>query len=99
MQDPAVNDGEIDAMVSDRVVLREIDRQGLNRKNYQTIPEQPLTCDYYGLILPQGDPQWRNTVNTFIRDRAAKQVFDRWLGNYYSQVVSDLDYCQNRRQK
>lgn len=66
----AVNDGDIDAMVSDRVLLtREIDRQRLNRDNYQTIPEQPLTCDYYGLILPTGDPQWRNKVNTFIRDR------------------------------
>ncbi|MBE9045982.1 transporter substrate-binding domain-containing protein [Pleurocapsales cyanobacterium LEGE 10410] len=94
----AVNTGEIDAMVSDRVLLTgEINRQGLNPNNYQTIPEQPLTCDYYGLILPTGDPQWRNTVNTFIRDRSAKQVFDEWLGEYYPQAIADLDYCQNQR--
>ncbi|MDJ0596841.1 MAG: transporter substrate-binding domain-containing protein [Pleurocapsa sp. MO_226.B13] len=96
----AVNTGKIDAMVSDRVLLTgEIDRQGLNKHNYQTIPEQPLTCDYYGLILPTGDPQWRNTVNTFIRDRAAKQVFDNWLGEYYQNAIADLDYCQNQREK
>lgn len=93
----AVNDGDIDAMVSDRVLLTaEIDRHGLNKSNYQTISEQPLTCDYYGLILPQGDPQWRNTVNIFIRDRSAKQVFDEWLGEYYQSAIADLDYCQNQ---
>ncbi|MGD1922054.1 MAG: hypothetical protein ACFCAD_26060 [Pleurocapsa sp.] len=96
----AVTDGEIEAMVSDRVLLMgEIDRQGLGRENYQTIPEQPLTCDYYGLILPQGDLQWRNTVSTFIRDRTSKQIFDRWLGKYYDRAVADLDYCQNRREQ
>ncbi|MDJ0746341.1 MAG: alpha/beta hydrolase [Xenococcaceae cyanobacterium MO_167.B27] len=94
----AVDDGKIDAFVSDSVLLTgELDYQGLNRHNYQTIPENPLTCDYYGLILPQGDSQWRNTVNVFIRDRPAQKVFDQWLINYYSEAISDLDYCQNRR--
>jgi ABC-type amino acid transport substrate-binding protein len=96
----AVTDGDVDALVSDRVLLTgEIDRQGLNPEDYQTIPDHPLTCDYYGLILPSGDPQWRNTVNTFIRDRTSKQVFDKWLSDYYPQAVSDLDYCQNRREE
>ncbi|GAB4536946.1 MAG: hypothetical protein Tsb0014_25170 [Pleurocapsa sp.] len=96
----AVNSGEIDAMASDRVLLTgEIHRQKLDKNNYQTIPEYPLTCDYYGLILPTGDPQWRNTVNTFIRDRSAKQVFDEWLGEYYQNAIADLDYCQNQHRK
>ena len=96
----AVKNGDIDALASDRVLLTgEIDRQGLKREDYQTIPEHPLTCDYYGLILPLGDSQWRDTVNTFIRDRTSKRVFDKWLGDYYPQAVSDLDYCQNRREE
>ncbi|WP_036484912.1 alpha/beta hydrolase [Myxosarcina sp. GI1] len=95
----AVKNGDIDAFVSDIVLLTgEIDRQGLKRNNYQTIPEYPLTCEYYGLILPAGDERWRYWVNTFIRDRATKeQVFDRWLGDYYNRAIADLDYCQNRR--
>lgn len=94
----AVNNGTLDAMVSDTVLLTgEIDRQRLNSQNYQTIPEKPLTCDYYGLILPQNDPQWRTIVNNSIRDRATRLVFDRWLGNYYDRAIADLDYCQNRQ--
>lgn len=94
----AVKNGDIDAFVSDTVLLMgELSHQDLDTENYQTIPDKPLTCDYYGLILPADDPQWRNTINTFLRDRASKKVFDRWLESYYSQTITDLDYCQNRR--
>ena len=96
----AVENGDIDALVNDDVLLTgAIDRRGINRAKYQTIPENPLTCDYYGLILPQGDSQWRNTVNNFIHNRSSKPAFDRWLGKYYDQAVADLDYCQNRREQ
>lgn len=96
----AVSDRSIDAFVSDSVLLAgELDRQGIAREKYRTIPENPLSCEYYGLILPAGDPQWRSTINTFIRDRTSKQVFDRWLQDYYSQAIADLDYCQNRRER
>ena len=94
----AIANGELDAFVSEDVLLTgELDRQGIEPKNYQTIPEHPLSCEYYGLILPEDDPQWRITVNAFIRDRPFKQVFDKWLTPYYAQSVADLDYCQNRR--
>ena len=94
----ALQNQDIDAFVSDGVLLTgELDRQSLDRDNYQTIPKQPLTCDYYGLILPESDLQWRNTVNNFIHNRTSKKVFDRWLGDYYDQAITDLDYCQNRR--
>ncbi|VEP15667.1 conserved hypothetical protein [Hyella patelloides LEGE 07179] len=93
----AVRNGNIDAFVSDTVLLAgALNHQGLEVENYQTIPDNPLTCDYYGLILPADDPQWRSTINTFIRDRAETEVFNKWLADYYSQAISDLDYCQNR---
>ncbi|MEM7594334.1 MAG: transporter substrate-binding domain-containing protein, partial [Cyanobacteria bacterium P01_A01_bin.83] len=96
----AVKNGDIDALVSDGVLLTgAIDRRGMDQANYQVIPQNPLTCDYYGLILPQGDPQWRNTINNFIHNRASKPAFDRWLGNYYDQAIADLDYCQNRQEQ
>ena len=96
----AVADGKIDTFASDSVLITgEMNRQRISEENYQIVPKTPLTCDYYGLILPQGDPQWRNTVNTFIREQQAKKVFDKWLTNYYPQAVADLDYCQNRREQ
>ncbi len=89
----AVTTRNIDAFVSDDILLRgEIDRQNLPQGNYQLFPEEPLTCDFYGLILPQGDRQWHNTVNLFI-DEEAKQFQNKWLGEYFPQAVSDLDYC------
>ena len=96
----AVINGDIDALVNDGVLLTgAMDLRGMKKANYQTIPENPLTCDYYGLILPIGDSQWRNTVNNFIHNRASKPAFNRWLGKYYDQAVADLDYCQNRREQ
>ena len=84
-------------LFSDGVLLSgEIDRQNLVRDNYQLIPEQPLTCDFYGLILPQGDSQWRDTVNTFLRTVQQRQKRVEWLGDYFPQSLSDADYCLNQ---
>ena len=94
----AIVDGRIDAFVSDGVLLSgEIERQNLVRENYQLIPETPLTCDFYGLILPEGDPKWRNLVNTFLRDEQHRKQRIKWLGDHYPQAVDDADYCLNRR--
>ena len=55
-----------------------------------------LTCNFYGLILPDGDRQWHNTVNVFIA-RQAEQLQNKWLGEYFPQAVSDLDYCFHKQ--
>ncbi len=94
----AVANGSIDTFVSDGVLLSgEIDRQNLAQENYQLVPEEPLTCDFYGLILPQGERQWRNTVNAFLRDRQERKLMNKWLGDYLPQALSDVDYCLNKR--
>ncbi|MDJ0634939.1 MAG: transporter substrate-binding domain-containing protein [Xenococcaceae cyanobacterium MO_188.B29] len=95
----AISDGSIDAFVSDGVLLSgEIERQNLAQNNYQLIPENPLTCDFYGLILPKGDRQWNNLVNAFIRSEREKEFQDKWLGDYSSLALADADYCLNRRE-
>ena len=94
----AVANGQIDTFVSDGVLLSgEIDRQNLARENFQLIPEEPLTCDFYGLILPEGDSKWHKIVNTFLRGQQVEQVENQWLEEYLPKVVSDVDYCLNRR--
>ena len=60
------------------------------------IPKQPLTCDFYGLILPEGDPQWRHLVNTFLRSEQQRRKRIEWLRDYFPQTLFDADYCLNR---
>ena len=93
----AITNGSIDAFVSDGVLLSgEIERQNLAREDYQLIPKQPLTCDFYGLILPEGDPQWRHLVNTFLRSEQQRRKRIEWLRDYFPQTLFDADYCLNR---
>ncbi|AFZ36309.1 protein of unknown function DUF1400 [Stanieria cyanosphaera PCC 7437] len=93
----AATNGTIDAFFSDDILLRgELKQQNLVLENYQLVPKEPLTCNFYGLILPQEDLQWHNTVNIFIHEQA-KQLQKKWLGQYFPQAVADLDYCLNKR--
>jgi hypothetical protein len=50
----------------------------------------------YGVILPEGDRQWHNTINAFIA-RQAQQLEKKWLGEYFPKAVSDLDYCFHKQ--
>lgn len=96
----AVTNASIDAFVSDTALLSgTMNQQNLAQENYQLIPEKPLTCDFYGLILPQDDSLWSNTVNAFLRTEQQRVVLDKWLRDYLPQALSDADYCLNRRKR
>lgn len=83
--------GRLDAFVSDGILLiAEVERQNLPLQNYTLIPEQPLTCDRYGMILPANDPEWRNVVNSVIESSEAKQLLSRWLGS----LIADFNIQQ-----
>lgn len=86
----AVVSAQIDAFVGDSVLSEaELDRQNLPRTQFSLVPEVPLTCEYYGLILPDNDPQWRATVNQFLLEsEEVRATLD--------QDVRELDYCLNR---
>ena len=94
----AVTNGNIDAFASDGVLLSgELERQSLAAENYQLIPEEPLTCDFYGLLLPVGDREWRNLVNAFLRSEQQRRQRIEWLGEYFPKTLSDVDYCLNQK--
>ena len=96
----AVTEGKIDTFVSDGVLLSgELARQNLVSENYQLIPEQPLTCDLYGLILPNGESKWNSLINDFLDLDQVKEVEKVWLKDYSNQALADADYCLNRRKK
>ncbi|GAB4531930.1 MAG: hypothetical protein Tsb0014_15870 [Pleurocapsa sp.] len=93
----AVADGSIDTFASDSILsLEEIARQNLPVNNYALQPQIPLTCDFYGLLVPNDDPQWQDMVNEFIAKLSAQKVMDRWFSLMYSAELNDLEYCLNR---
>ena len=89
----AVQQGKLDAMISDGILLRaEAQQQELSTAEYPLIPDIPLTCDRYGMIIPSNDPQWQDFVNSVIESEAAAALSRAWFGGLlnYTQVASDF---------
>jgi polar amino acid transport system substrate-binding protein len=81
----AVSQGKLDAMISDGILLRaEVQQQGLSLSEYPLIPEVPLTCDRYGMIIHGNDPQWQEFINSVINSPEAIALADQWFGSLYS---------------
>lgn len=92
----AVYRGELDAFLGDDILtLSEVLQQGLSAQNLTLVPEVPLSCEYYGLALPEDDPQWVATVNRFLA-AAGQQTWTAWLGQYTPYALDTLSYCLNR---
>jgi len=90
----AVAAGSIDAFASDSIlILGELLRLNADLSDFALVPEQPLTCDYYGLALPDNDSQWQKAVNGFINSEAALDVRNEWLSGFYPIAFETLDYC------
>jgi len=89
--------GEIESFISDDILIEgEIARQNLPRDNFVLLPEQPLTCEFYGLILPEGNREWELTVNAFIRETAL-DLSREWLTEFSGEdVLIGFDRCLNR---
>jgi polar amino acid transport system substrate-binding protein len=93
----AVAQGQIDAMVSDGILLiAEAQRQELSAAEYVLEPETALTCERYGMIIQSDDPQWQDFINSVIISSQAAVLFDSWFGRSlnYIQAESAPDFCE-----
>ncbi|TVQ47335.1 MAG: amino acid ABC transporter substrate-binding protein [Gloeocapsa sp. DLM2.Bin57] len=92
----AVAQGNIDAMVSDGILLLgEGIVLGFDfNQTYTLLPSNPLTCDYYGMILPEDDLEWRELVNEAIAEFNTTQ--DQWLTEIRDYFNDAQNYCQSR---
>ncbi len=89
-----VKQGRIDAMVSDGILLRaEAQQQELSAFEYPLIPETPLTCDRYGMILKGQDSQWQDFINSVINSQAATELYNTWFGQLFSYTQAAEDFC------
>ncbi|ELR98127.1 amino acid ABC transporter substrate-binding protein [Gloeocapsa sp. PCC 73106] len=92
----AVGGERIAAMVSDGILLLgEAIAQGLPvEDNYTLLPEKPITCEYYGMILPKDDPQWEELVNSAIAEFETTET--TWFIEIEDYVKTIENYCENR---
>ncbi len=94
----ALANNQIEALVSDSILsTQEIQRQGLATDDYALLPKRPLTCDYYGILLPDNDSQWQDLINSFLNSQSRKQINAKWLGEFSEEVLSAVDSCNRQR--
>lgn len=91
----AVEQGRIDAMISDGILLRaEAQQQGLSSARYPLIPDVPLTCDRYGMIIPVEDPKWQNFVNSVINSPQIEALSTAWFAQLVNYTQSAVEFCK-----
>lgn len=92
----ALIDGEIDAFASDGVLLvGELTRQQLQTEGFTLVPERPLTCEFYGHIVPANDPEWDRAIRDFLREDDL-QLSKKWTESLSFDLIEELDRCFNR---
>ena len=95
----AVEQGTIDAMVSDGILLRaEARQQELSASKYPLIPKTPLTCDRYGMIITK-DPQWQDFVNSVISSSEAEKLLSSWFKTIFDYERVTLNSCETTYKK
>lgn len=89
----ALQGEKIDAFASDSTLLiGEVILQELNLgKEYILVPEIPLNCKEYGLILPDNDSQWQEFVNSVIINAKLSKVFEKW----FREVIYEIELIEN----
>jgi polar amino acid transport system substrate-binding protein len=95
----ALRQEKIDAFASDGILLLgEALLQNLALgTDYLMIPKIPLNCEAYGLILPNHDPEWKALVDETIKNYAARQLYQKWIGPVLPEIESAIKYCEQQK--
>jgi len=93
----SVNQGRIDAFANDGILLLgEATLTGIpigDDSDLTIVPEIPLTCERYGLILPQ-DENWVNLVNSVLNSDAFRRVRRDWFISLAEESLLPLQQCR-----
>ena len=91
-----VMNDQIDLFADDGILLLgKMNQDNLSLDNYKIIPNRPLTCEFYGMILPDNDQEWLGIVNEFISSKNTKYIWNKWFNELVPYVLLDLDSCVN----
>jgi len=69
---------------------------GKSPEEFILAPNQPLTCEFYGLALPENDPQWRTLVNQYLVSDGENVVSDEWFTDLYPAILNQAETCLNQ---
>jgi ABC-type amino acid transport substrate-binding protein len=91
----AMFQGQVDAFAGDGILLLgEAIAENLPANSYRLIPDTPLSCEPYGLVLPGGDRRWEAAVNSFIASPEFRRRTERlFTPELYSYILLNLDFC------
>jgi polar amino acid transport system substrate-binding protein len=96
----ALKQGRIDAFADDGILLigQSIAQRlplGENH-NFILAPDQPFTCEKYGLILPQNDSEWENFINNSINLDQKMGIINDWFQNIFAlpSTQNTIEKCQ-----
>ncbi|MGY6529480.1 MAG: transporter substrate-binding domain-containing protein [Cyanobacterium sp.] len=77
----AVENDRIDAFADDGILLLGA-ATSLNMsltRDFILLPETPVTCERYGLILPKNDPDWKELIDRVITSNEEKEIVGDWF--------------------
>jgi polar amino acid transport system substrate-binding protein len=97
----AVQQGRIDSFANDAILLigESILLQLPLNEKYTLIPKKPLTCEKYGLIIPDNDPLWRDFVNSVIDSAQEKEIAKEWLSVLADELQKTEEFCHSEPPK
>ena len=89
--------GRLNAFASDGLLLigEVLRNPAISTQDYALIPKEPLTCEFYGMILPAGDMSWLNTVNSLILVEETVNILTGLYGKD-SEYVKTLEAAHNK---
>lgn len=92
----SVNQGRIDAFANDGILLLgEAILEGIaigKDSDLTIVPEIPLTCERYGLILPQ-DENWVNFINSVLNSDAFRHLRRDWFISLAEESLLPREQC------
>lgn len=92
-----VSQGSLDAFVGDGILTyAELQLEEMSIQNFALIPELPLTCEFYGLALPNNDPEWQTLVNQYLISDRGETAAQKWFADLYPETLNVADICLNQ---
>ncbi|HEY9663197.1 MAG TPA: transporter substrate-binding domain-containing protein, partial [Allocoleopsis sp.] len=80
--------GQLDAFAGDGILsLGTLQQLNLPRSDFALLPDRPMTCEPYGLILPNNDRQFQTIVDDFIASPTARAIWDQQFSTDASRYI------------